>query len=212
MRERVRQTESGRVAWKKCGFWGWRFVFQRRLQEERRAVRWGSRWERGPRVQDTEEMLLLGGQREAWGLGTTSQSWALGVTRRGMLCWGDPDLPGYQCLPSSQPGCGPESGEGNCFASPWLAARLPLPRVGKEERNREERGLCCLCGLGCPGQGQGLSHRVGFSFAEKKETQFQEYLREVVRLALRQVFQLSSAQPCSQRVETTLSHQKVPWV
>lgn len=57
-------------------------------------------------------------------------------------------------------------------------------------------------------QGQGLSCCVGRSFTGKKDTQFQESLREAVRWALRQVLQLSSVQPCCRRVETTLRYQK----
>lgn len=209
MRERVRQTESGRVAWKKMWVWGWRFVFQRRLQEERGVVR---RAAGGRGVPVSWGNAALG--RERWGEGGRHESWALGLTRRGMLRSGYSDLLRYQCLLSSQPGCGPNSGEGNHFASPWWVVRVPLPWGGKEERNGEERGVCCphcLCGLGCPGQGLSR-HRVGFFFPEKKETQFQEYLREVVRLALRQVLQLLAVQLCSQRAETTLNHQKIPWV
>lgn len=62
MRERVRQTESGRIAWKKCGFGGGSLFFREGCRRKEELCVAGSRWERGPRVCGTEEMLLWGGR------------------------------------------------------------------------------------------------------------------------------------------------------
>lgn len=96
MRERVRQTESGRVAWKKCWFGGGSLFFRKGCRRKGELCGgWGVPVSQG------------GEGRGAGGLGPASQSWVLGVTRRGMLCSGYPGLPGYQCLPPPSPAADP---------------------------------------------------------------------------------------------------------